>query len=64
MKELTIASDCHLYLGNTGTTFSAINANAPGSYHFTKLTVAANGEVTHLPWATDNEKWLRIQVKV
>ena len=40
---MTVAKNCHLYLGLTGSTELA---NSEGTYKFNSLTVADGGEVT------------------
>ena len=60
--NLTVGDNCKLYLGLTGTIRTTEFTGDPGVYRFNRLTVAADGEVTHLPGADVTEQNLTIIV--
>ena len=53
---------CKMYLGPTGTIRSTEFTGDPGIYKFDRLTVAADGEVSHLPGADPTEQNLTVIV--
>ena len=57
VEDMTVAKNCHLYLGLTGSTELA---NSEGTYRFHSLTVADGGEVTSTSEVGSNSLTLNI----
>jgi len=63
IHNMTVGDGCQLFLGPTGTTRQTNYVSEAGIYTFEGLTVAAGGEVTHIPGAPTDERNLTIVVR-
>ena len=63
VHNLTVGDGCQLFLGPTGTIRQTNFVGEASIYTFEGLTVAAGGEVTHIPGASTEERNLTIVVR-